>query len=38
MPKIDREHKNYLKPEISEETDLRERFYGTLIFHQSSMI
>ena len=38
MPKIDRAHKNYLTPEIWEETHLREIFYGTLIFQQSSMI
>ena len=38
MPKIDRAHKNYLTPEIWEETHLRETFYGTLIFQQSSMI
>ena len=36
--KIDRVHKNYLTPEIWEETHLREIFYGTLIFQQSSMI
>ena len=33
-----RAHKNYLTPEIWEETHLREIFYGTLIFQQSSMI
>ena len=38
MPKIVRAHKNYLAPEIWEETHLREMFYGTLIFPQSSMI
>ena len=38
MPKINRAHKNYLTPEIWEETHLREIFYGTLIFQQSSMI
>ena len=38
MPKIDRAHKNYLTPEIWEKTHLREIFYGTLIFQQSSMI
>ena len=38
MPKIDRPHKNYLTPEIWEETHLRDIFYGTLIFEQSSMI
>ena len=38
MPKIDRAHENYLTPEIWEETHLREIFYGTLIFQQSSMI
>ena len=37
MPKIDKAHKNYLKPEIWEETHLREIFCGTLIFQQSSM-
>ena len=37
MPKIDKGHKNYLKPEIWEETHLREIFCGTLIFQQSSM-
>ena len=36
--KIDRAHKNYLTLEIWEETHLREIFYGTLIFQQSSMI
>ena len=36
--KIDRVHKNYLTPEIWEETHLREIFYGTLFFQQSSMI
>ena len=38
MPKIDRAHKNYLTSEIWKETHLRETFYGTLIFQQSSMI
>ena len=38
MPKIDRAHKNYLTAEIWEEKLLREIFYGTLIFQQSSMI
>ena len=38
MPKVDRAHKNYLTPEIWEEKHLREIFYGTLIFQQSSMI
>ena len=38
VPKIDRAHKNYLTPKIWEETHLREIFYGTLIFQQSSMI
>ena len=38
MPKIDRAHKNYITPEISEEMHLREIFYGTLIFQHSSMI
>ena len=38
MPKIDRAHKNYLTPEIGEETHLREIIYGTLIFQQSRMI
>ena len=38
MTKIDRVHKNYLTREIWEETHLREIFYGTLIFQQSSMI
>ena len=38
MPKIVRAHKNYLTPEISEETHLREIFYRTLIFQQSSMV
>ena len=36
--KIDRTHENYLTPEIWEETHLRETFYVTLIFQQSSMI
>ena len=38
MTKIDRAHKNYVTPEIWEEMHLREIFYGTLIFQQSSMI
>ena len=38
MPKIDRAHKNYLTPEIWDGTHLRDMFYGTLIFQQSSMI
>ena len=38
MPKIDRAHKNYLTPEILEETHLREISYCTLISQQSSMI
>ena len=38
MPKIDRAHKNYLTAEIWDGTLLREIFYGTLIFQQSSMI
>ena len=38
MPKIDRAHYHYLTPEIWEETHLREIFYGTLIFLQSSVI
>ena len=38
MPKIDRAHKNYLTPEIWKETHLREIFYGSFIFQQSSMI
>ena len=38
MPKIVRAHKNYLTPEIWEETHLREIFYGSLIFQESSMI
>ena len=33
MPKMDRAHKNYLTPEIWEETHLREIFYSTLIFN-----
>ena len=37
MPKIDRAQKNYLTPEVLEETHLREIFYGTLIFQQNSM-
>ena len=38
MPNINRAHKNYVTPEIWEETHLREVFYGTLIFQQSSII
>ena len=38
MLKIVKAHKNYLTPEIWEETHLREIFYCTLIFQQSSMI
>ena len=38
FPKIVRAHKNYLSPEIWEETHFREMFYGTLVFPQSSMI
>ena len=38
MPKIDGGHKNCLTRENWEETHLRETFYGTLIFQQSSMI
>ena len=38
MPKIDRADKNYLTPEIWEDTHLREIFHGTLIFQQSSII
>ena len=38
LPQIDRTHKDYLTPEIWEETHLREIFYGTFIFQQSSMI
>ena len=38
LPKIVRAHKNYLTPEIWEETHLREIFYGSLIFQESSMI
>ena len=37
MPKIVKAHKNYLTPEIWEETHLRETVYGTLIFQESSM-
>ena len=36
MTKIDRAYKNYLTPEIWEETHLREIFYGTLIFQPRS--
>ena len=38
MPKIDGVPENYLTTEIWEESRLREIFYGTLIFRQSSMI
>ena len=38
MPKIVSAHKNYITPEIWEEMHLRDIFYGTLIFQQSSMI
>ena len=38
MPKIEGAHENYLTTEIWEEIHLREIFYGTLIFQQSSMI
>ena len=38
MPKIDRAHKNYRTTEIRGVTHLREIFYGTLIFQQSSMV
>ena len=38
MPKIDGAHKNYRTPEIWQETHVREIFYGTLMFQQSSMI
>ena len=38
MPKTDRAHKNYLTAEIWEETHLREIFYATLIFQQSSLL
>ena len=38
MTKIDIMLKNYLTPEIWEETHLREIIYGTLSFQQSSMI
>lgn len=34
LPKLDRTHKNYLTPEIWEETHFREIFYGTLIFNK----
>ena len=37
MTKIDIVHKNYLTHEIWEETHLREIFYGTSVFQQSSM-
>ena len=36
MPKLDRTHKNYLILKIWEEIHLREIFYSTLIFQQSS--
>ena len=38
MPKIDGVHKNHPTPELWDETHLRETFYDTLIFQQSSMI
>ena len=38
LPKLDRAHKNYLTPEIWEETHVRETFYCTLIFQHSSII
>ena len=38
MQKIDSANKNYLTPDMLEKTHLREVFYGTLIFQQSSMI
>ena len=38
MSKVDRAHKKYLTPESSEETHLREIYYGNLIFQQSSRI
>ena len=38
MTKIDRAHKNYVTSKIWEEMHLRETFYGTLIFQQSSVI
>ena len=38
MTKIDRAHKNYLTPEISEEMHLREIIDGTLSFQQSGVI
>ena len=38
MPKIDRAHKNYLTSETWKETHLREIFYATLSFQQSSII
>ena len=38
MPKIDRAHKNYLIPEICEETHLREIINGTLVFQQSILL
>ena len=38
MPKFDGAHKNYHTPEIWEKTHVREIFYGTLMFQQSSMI
>ena len=38
LPKIERAHKNFLTTKIWKETHLREVFYGTLIFQQSSII
>ena len=38
MPKIDGAHKNYLSPKLWKKTHLREIFYGTLIFQQSSIV
>ena len=38
LPKINRTHKNYLTPEVWEETHLKKMFYGTLIFQQRIMI
>ena len=38
MTKIDRAHKNYVTPEIWEETHLREIFYGTLIFNKVVLV
>ena len=37
-PKIDGVHKNYLTPEIWQETHLRETFFGSLIFQRSNAI